>query len=115
VRPGQIEPNEFEIAIIQEFAKSNNNLTDQVPDLHVLSREYTGVGGYTNFNCHKPEDEKESSMIFDFLINLPDVPGGMGAVLYLRGSEIECLEVFSHVSTERWDGTFDGFTIEPLA
>jgi hypothetical protein len=101
VKPGQIEPNEFEIAIIQEFAKSTNNtLTDQVPDLHVLSLEYTGVGGYTNFNRHKSEDEKESSMIFDFLINLPYVPSGMGAVLHARGQILQYANYYkAHYST----------------
>lgn len=50
-RPGQIEPNEFELAILDRITAQRPSLLAYMKNLHVLSREFTGVGSYTNFKC----------------------------------------------------------------
>lgn len=40
---------------------------------------------------------------------VPGVPGGMGAVLFLSQGEPDFLECFTYADT--WDGSFDGFRI----
>ena len=49
MRPGQLNPNEFEIAILNRLADDFELLRALIPKLHVLSREFTGVGAFTNF------------------------------------------------------------------
>jgi hypothetical protein len=49
MRPGQLEPNEFEIALLKGFAAQDPSLC--LDSLHVLSREFTGVGSFTKFLC----------------------------------------------------------------
>ena len=107
MRPGQLEPNEFELAILERMATRHPTLREHLGDLHVLSRDFTGVGCFTTFIC---EDSGPKSVIdMDGLVHIPDVPNGLGAVLFLQGGRPLCLEVFSYV--EPWDGTFDGFSI----
>jgi hypothetical protein len=53
--PGQLQPNELETAILKRIAKDEPWLQMSAGDLHVLSREFTGVGGYTKFSCDFPE------------------------------------------------------------
>ena len=49
LRPGQSIPNDFETAILERIALNNPSLREHFSRLHVLSREFTGVGSYTNF------------------------------------------------------------------
>lgn len=53
-RPEQIEPNKLELAILDRIATKNLSLRPYLRNLHVLSREFTDVGSYTNSKC---EDE----------------------------------------------------------
>jgi hypothetical protein len=111
-RPGQIEPNEFELAILERIAAKSPSLRPYLRNLHVLSREFTGVGSYTNFKC---EDESaqvvEQRIGLDDLIVMPNAQYGMGAVLLCQGDRPKCLETYTF-GDELWDGEFDGFVIQ---
>ena len=113
MRPGQIQPNEFELAILDRLATKAPPIRESIDELHVLSREYTGVGGYTNFVNGNSSDGSSGQQIgLDDLITMPGVPNGMGAVLFCNGGHPQCLEVFTY-GDDRWDGVYDGFEIEP--
>src|SRR5262245_50013108 len=45
------------------------------------------------------------------MIHVPGVPNGMGAVLFCSGWQPECLEIYTY-GEERWDGVYNGFSIE---
>lgn len=49
MKPGQLTPNEFENAILERLASKTEALRPLLARLHVLSREFTGVGSFTNF------------------------------------------------------------------
>ena len=112
IPPGQIEPNEFELAILERVAAKNPSLRMYLRNLHVLSREFTGVGSYTNFKC---EDESAQVVVqrigLDDLIVMPHVQNGMGAVLFCQGGQPKCLETYTF-GDELWDGLFEGFVIQ---
>jgi hypothetical protein len=95
----------LEISAIQPEANID------VPKLHVLIREYTGVGSFTNFNPAKAE-EGAPRTIFDLpgVITVGGVPNGLGALLMLRAGRPECLEIYTFGS-DHWDGTFDAFSL----
>ena len=111
-RPGQIEPNEFELAILGRIAAKSKSLRTYLRNLLVLSREFTDVGSYTNFKC---EDEGaqlvEQRIGLDDLIVMPNVQNGMGAVLFCQGDQPKCLETYTF-GDELWDGVFEGFVIQ---
>ena len=109
MRPGQLHPNELEVAILEHIARDEPWLQGPFIALHVLSREYTGVGGYTNFLCEVPEQAGDPCPSLKPSLCVPGVPHGMRAVLWCRGTLPECLELFTY-GDERWDGTFGGFS-----
>jgi hypothetical protein len=79
-------PNDFETAILERIALNNPSLREHFGGLHVLSREFTGVGSYTNFRI--PEVDAQATrthLSLDALIVMPNVDNGMGAVLFCRG------------------------------
>ena len=111
IRPGQREPNEFEFAILERIAAEYPVLRTQLERLHVLSREFTGVGSFTNFLCEDSESPiSEQQLGLNGLISMPDVPNGMGAVLFCRDYRPVCLETFTY-GNDHWDGVFDNFSI----
>lgn len=113
MRPGQIQPNEFELAILDRLATKVPPIRESIDELKVLSREYTGVGGYTNFvNASSSAGSSDQQIGLDDAITMPGVPNGMGAVLFCKGGRPQCLEVFTY-GNDRWDGVYDGFVIEP--
>lgn len=113
IRPGQLTPNEFELAILERLACQNAALRPFIDKLHVLSREYTGVGGYTKFLCKAENPELQDQPLgLDALISMPGVPNGMGAVLFCEKGVPGFLEVFTY-GDDLWDGVFEGFAIEP--
>lgn len=115
MRPGQIQPNDFELAILDRLAIKEPSIHKSLGQLHVLSREYTGVGGYTNFvNGNSSAGSSDQQIGLDDMITMPGVPSGMGAVLFCTGGYPRCLEVFTF-GDDRWDGVYDGFAIEPSA
>lgn len=108
--PGQLELNELEKAILERIARDEPWLQMPAAGLRVLSREFTGVGGYTKFLCDLPESADDPHPGLKPLIRLPTVPSGMGAVLWCRASQPSCLEFFTY-GDEHWDGSYDGFCI----
>jgi hypothetical protein len=113
MRPGQREPNEFELAILERMAAEHPSLHAHLGSLHVLSREFTGVGSFTNFLYEDSELEiSEQQISLNGLIVMPNVPNGMGAVLFCRGDRPQCLETFTY--GDNWDGVFDNFSIDEI-
>lgn len=114
MNPGQLKPNDFELAILQRLASKVPSISGVVEQLHVVSREFTLVGSFTTFHCEESGDDGPRQRVsLDTLINMPGVPNGMGAVLFLKGGKPECLEVYTY--GDPWDGVCDGFSIEPAA
>jgi hypothetical protein len=110
-RPGQMTPTDFERAILERIATAHPDLRQYLGHLHVLSREFTGVGSYTTFRCEESSlDSPKQQLGFNELIAVPGVPNGMGAVLYCRAGRPECLETFTF-GNDHWDGEHDGFSI----
>ena len=111
MRPGQLQPNELEWAILERMARGEPWLQSAFSSLKILSREYTGVGSYTNFLCDASKAEDDSVIGLKALIRVSGVAGGMGAVLYCPGTLPNFLEVFTF-GDERWDGTYESFVLE---
>ena len=115
IRPGQITPNDLELAILTCLAKKDPALLPFIGSLHVLSREYTGVGGYTRIKTRVTESKiADQQLGLDNPITVPGVPNGLGAVLVCEGGVPTLLELFTYGS-DLWDGLYDGFTIEKIA
>ena len=111
-RPGQLAPNELELAILERIAAKNPLLRPYLGKLHVSSREFTGVGSYTNFrSTESSADVADQQMSLGELIIMPNVQNGMGAILFCRGGRPKCLEMYTH-GNDLWDGVFDGFVIQ---
>ena len=113
MRPGQQQPNELECAILERIAQDEPWLQGPFASLHVLSREYTGVGGDTNFVCDAPDSEESYMVGLKPLVRMPGVPNGIGAVLYCRGTLPHFLELFTH-GEDAWDGNYEGFMLEEV-
>ena len=115
MRPGQLHPNEFELAILEQIATSAPSIRDSTRTLHVLSREFTGVGSFTNFQI-KESLSGAQGQHFDLnaTINVPGVPNSLGAILFCKGDQPEILEIFTY-GDDHWDGAYVGFSIEPTA
>ena len=115
MRPGQVEPNELEMAVMFRIAEQYPTIRPFLESLHVLSRKYTGVGSFTEFLADpSAEAAIERQLDLQALISMPGVPNGMGAVLYCRDARPTCLETFTY-GDDHWDGRFDGFSIEAAA
>lgn len=111
MRPGRTEPNELELAILDRIAIKEPGLRGRVRQLRVLGREFTGVGSFTRFRCEgSSTDARDRQVGLDASIAMPGVPNGMGAVLFCKGDQPECLEIYTY--DDHWDGAYDGFTIE---
>ena len=115
MRPGQLKPNDFEMAILERLANKEPSIGASIVRLHVLSREFTGVGSFTKFKSEEfAASTTERQIGLDGLIHMPGVPNGMGAVLFCKGDEPECLEVYTY-GDDHWDGVYEGFSIEQTA
>jgi len=49
MRPGQLHPNEFEIALLNRVLLEHPDADFAISALHVISRKFTGVGSFTEF------------------------------------------------------------------
>ena len=116
MRPGQLHPNEFERAILRSFASVLPSLLPRIDSLQVLSRKFTGIGSFTHFQHDEtqPAAEEPQLGLNHAEIHLATVPSGLGAVLFCRGDDPTCLELFTY-GDEAWDGVYDGFSIHPTA
>jgi hypothetical protein len=111
MRPGQLDVNDLERAILERLARDRPSLLPLIPRLHVLSREYTGVGSYTNFRYPERLPHVGNDRIgLHGHIEMPSVPNGLGAVLFLKNDLPHCLEIYTYGS-ELWDGAHSGFSI----
>ena len=93
------------------MAETTPTLQHLIPKLHVLSREFTGVGSYTKFLSSASVPDLGDKMIdLHALINMPGVAHGMGAILFCEAGKLKTLETYTH-GTAHWNGNFDGFSI----
>ena len=114
MRPGQLTPNELELAVLHQLVRKLPGLADVIPRLHVLSREFTGVGSYTNFS---PVEAVVGAVVpvgLDRAIEMPGVKNGLDAILFFEGDKVKFLEIVTFGS-EPWDGVYEGFSIPPAA
>ena len=111
MRPGQTEPNELELAVLDRIAQEHPTVRPMIKGLHVLSREYTGVGSFTNFKHQDSQGDSQGRWIgLNPLIRISSVPNGLGAMLFCEGSQITLLEIYTF--GDDWDGLYDGFKID---
>ena len=109
MRPGQLEPNEFEIGLLKRFAAQDPSLC--IDSLHVLSRKFTGVGSFTQFLCQgSGESRWDRDLHLGAVISMPGVPNGLGAILFCTGRHSNLLETYTY-GDEHWDGLYEGFVI----
>ena len=110
-RPGSTQPNELERAVLSRMAAGEPAIGEALTNLHVLSREFTGVGSLTTFQCEASTGKVWDRHVgLDPVIRMPRVPNGMGAVLFMNGDQPQCLELYTH-GNEHWDGLYDGFSL----
>ena len=111
MRPGQLTPNTFELAILERIARQVPALKASLTGLHVLRREFTGVGGFTHFRHADPAPGiSDGPVSMNARIDVRGVANGMGAVLFVKDGCADLLETFTYGS-EHWDGVVDGFTL----
>lgn len=111
MKPGQLNLNEFEIAILEQIAMDEPSLLPLIPKLHVLSRKYTGVGSYTNFLFEGNVPVLANKKIGNPKIVMPNVPNGLGAILFCENGKPIFLETYTYGS-DHWDGNHQGFSIK---
>jgi hypothetical protein len=112
MQPGQIELNDLEVATLQRLALTSPSLDPLIGKIRVLSREFTGVGSYTNFQCpDTAPDLGDRKISLEALISMPNVPHGMGAILFCENGKPTCLEIFVY-GDGNWDGLYEGYSIE---
>jgi hypothetical protein len=111
MRPGQLTPNEFELAILLQLATRLPGLESVIPHLHVLSREFTGVGSFTNFNPTEAVAGAPERLGLHQEITIPGVANGLVVILFFKDGKVDCLEIAA--CGVAWDGVYDGFCIAP--
>lgn len=104
----QSQPNAFELAILEAMTRERPSLVIDVDHLRVRSRRYTGVGSYTDFAADDSGEPRTLNL--KARIAVPGVPNGMGAILYCRGEQVQCLETFTY-GDDSWNGAFEGFSV----
>lgn len=108
LRPGQLHPNEFETALLERLL-AENPLPFSIPDLHVLSRQYTGVGSFTTFLVRNHPQVQRTVLRISASIKMPGLEHGLGFVSFYEGERL-VLETFTY-GDEKWDGVFEGFQL----
>ena len=68
--------NALEFAVLQRMAASNPFLVHALADLHVTSREFTGVGTFTNFVEEADRSHWDRHVNIDATIELPGIEYG---------------------------------------
>ncbi len=111
LRPGQLTLTAFEAAILERLVAKEPRLAQSCTGLHVLCREFTGVGSYTTFLCDESVGGDDWHVALDALIIVPGVENGMGALLFGCGTHLTILETFTY-GDDRWDGVYAGFSVE---
>jgi hypothetical protein len=102
--------NDLELAILGRL--SVNGAPVDTSTLTVISREITGAGSYTTFATPEPSPtEWRDHVGLDVLVEVPGVPNGLGAVLWLNDGLPLCLEIYTY-GEDAWNGSFDGFELK---
>ena len=109
MRPGQLHPNEFELALLKALAEEYTGALPPASDLHVLSREFTCVGSVTKFLVKGQNKETKRRVLpSSRVISVPELEYGLGMVAFIEGKTLT-LELFAY--DDHWDGMSDGFRI----
>jgi hypothetical protein len=70
----------LETAIFERISAIHPEASLSVAKLRVLSREYTGVGRFTNFRLKQPGEERiQSTLELPGVIHVAGVSNGLGA------------------------------------
>jgi uncharacterized protein (TIGR02246 family) len=112
-RPGQLHPNEFEVALLERLASEHPDARIVLADLHVLERTYTGVGSFTEFLVKGQPSVPRRVLQSSAVAKIPGLQRGLGIVAFREGDRLT-LETFAY-GDEMWDGAFEGFTLETAA
>lgn len=109
----QLALNELETAILDELALEDPLHKMEMKNLHVLSREYTGVGSFTKFqqysNLNLVGGDRQIGLAAKILV--PGLKNGLGAWLFFENKNPSQLEIFTY-GEELWNGVFNGFEIK---
>ncbi|MBX3438224.1 MAG: hypothetical protein KF861_12085 [Planctomycetaceae bacterium] len=110
MRPRQLEPNELERDILALIADENPLIKPHLMSLRVQSREYTGVGSYTNFLHEQTEAGPwDQALCLNAVVSLSNVINGLGAVLFCHEWKPKFLEIHTY-GDELWDGVYEGYS-----
>jgi len=102
--------NALELAILARLSVAGAPV--DASNLIVVSREITGAGSYTTFEtADPPPDVWRDRVGLDVLIEVPGVPNGLGAVLWLSNDSPLCLEIYTY-GGDSWDGSFEGYRLK---
>ena len=108
--PSSIQANALELAVLARLTVAGAPV--DAANLSVVSREITGAGSYTTFaSSVAPPDVWRDRVGLDVLIEVPGVPNGLGAVLWLNNDMPLCLEIYTY-GGDSWDGSFEGYSIK---
>ena len=108
--PTSTQANALELAILARLSVAGAPV--DASDLSVVSREITGAGSYTTFATADPPPGMWRDRVgLDVLIEVPGVPNGLGAVLWLNNDLPLCLEIYTY-GGESWDGSFEGYSLK---
>jgi len=113
MRPGQLTPNSFETALLGQLAYCHPALQTIVPSLHVLSREFTGVGSFTEFLVKDHPEVKRQVLDCLVTVRVPGLQLGLGFLAFWEANRLT-LETYTF-GDEKWDGVYDGFVFETAA
>jgi hypothetical protein len=115
MKPRQTNLNELEESILNFMAKDFPPLKEMINQLSVLSREFTGVGSYTNFQCLDSSSELDRERIgLQTTVSIPNVSNGLGGVMFCEEGKPKLLELYTY-GDEKWDGEFEGFKLNKEA
>jgi len=108
--PTSTQANALELAILARLSVAGAPV--DASKLKVVSREITGAGSYTTFASADPPPELWRDRVgLDVLIEVPGVPNGLGAVLWLNNDLPLCLEIYTF-GGDSWDGSFAGYCLK---
>ena len=112
MKPNDTKLNDFEKAIFEHIAKYEPSINHLIHNLNVLSREFTGVGSFTNLYSEIEEPLLGNKRIgIKGQIKVPNVPSGLDAIIFCENGKIKVLEICTFGS-EHWNGNYIGFIIE---
>ena len=108
--PMSTRANALELAVLARLSVAGAPV--DASKLNVVGREITGAGSYTTFaTADAPPDVWRDSVGLDVLIEVPGVPNGLGAVLWLNNDLPLCLEIYTY-GGDSWDGSFEGYSLK---